>query len=101
MKDNSMIEQLKNEITYIETSKNKYFLLGFILGITPFVLLLIIFNMFNAPNTYNIFTQTILIAALFTATINAFILKHKSYNRLIEFFNLKYNVDYNKIKKSF
>lgn len=101
MKDNSMIEQLKNEITYIETSKNKYFLLGFILGITPFVLLLIIFNMFNEPNTYNIFTQTILIAALFTATINAFILKHKSYNRLIEFFNLKYNVDYNKIKKSF
>lgn len=101
MKDNNMIEQLKNEITYIETSKNKYFLLGFILGITPFVLLLIIFNMFNSPNTYNIFTQTILIAALFTATINAFILKYKSYNRLIEFFNLKYNLDYNKIKKEF
>ena len=101
MKNNNMIEQLKNEITYIETSKNKFFLLGFLLGITPFLLVLIIFNLFNTPNTYNIFTETILISAFITATINAFLLKHKSYNRLIEFFNLKYNLDYNKIKKSF
>lgn len=100
MKDNNMIEQLRNEITYIETSKNKYFLLGFLLGITPYILILIIINIYS-NNVFNSFTQTLLIAAFITATINAFVLKNKSYQRLIEFFNLKYNLDYNKIKKSF
>lgn len=100
MKDNSMIKQLKNDINTIESSKNKYFLLGFILGITPYIIILLITNIYS-NGSFNIFTQTILIAAFTTATINAFILKKKSYQRLIEFFNLKYNLDYNKIKKSF
>jgi hypothetical protein len=100
MKDNSIDKQLIEEINSIESSKNKYFTLGFILGIVPFLLIILVLNIFVTKNI-SILKYTLLVASLITATINAFFLRFTTYNRLIEFFNLKYNLDYNKIKKDF
>lgn len=100
MKNNSIEQQLKTDIENIEAAKNKYFLFGFILGCIPFLLVIIILNI-SSKNDISILQYTLLIASLITATVNAFILRSTTYNRLIEFFNLKYNLDYNKIKKEF
>lgn len=100
MKDNSIEQQLKTDIENIEAAKNKYFLFGFILGCIPFLLVIFILNI-SSKNDISILQYTLLVASLITATVNAFILRSTTYSRLIEFFNLKYNLDYNKIKKEF
>lgn len=100
MKDNSIEQQLKTDIENIEAAKNKYFLFGFILGCIPFLLVIIILNI-SSKNDISILQYTLLVASLITATVNAFILRSTTYSRLREFFNLKYNLDYNKIKKEF
>ena len=96
MKDNSIALQLKNDIDNIESSKNKYFTIGFVLGCLPFLLIILFIND-NLPILKNI----LLVASLITATLNAFILRFTTYSRLKEFFNLKYDLDYNKVKEEF
>ena len=98
MKDNSIALQLRNDIEKIESSKNKYFLFGFIIGCIPFIIIILLLNS-SSNNNFTILKNTLLVASLITATTNAFILKSTTYSRLKEFFNLKYNLDYNKIKK--
>ena len=100
MKNNSMAQQLRNEIESIEASKNKYFFFGFILGWLPFLIVLLLINIFISSNV-SIIKYTLLVVSLITATANAFILRFTTYSRLMELFNLKYNLDYNKIKKEF
>ena len=98
MKDNSIAQQLRNDIQSIEASKNKYFFFGFVLGCLPFLFISLFINMFSAGNL-TILKYTLLVASLITAIANAFILRSTTYSRLMELFNLKYNLDYNKIKK--
>lgn len=62
MKDNS-----------IEIMKNKYFFIGFIVGIMPFVILLTMLSINRFPN---IFKLTLIVVALITATINGYILRY-------------------------
>ena len=98
MKDNSIALQLKNDIDNIESSKNKYFFYGFIIGSLPFILIICFINNYSNDNL-SILTNILLVASLITATLNAFILRFTTYSRLKEFFNLKYDLDYNKIKE--
>lgn len=57
----------------IEIMKNKYFFIGFIVGIIPFVILLTMLSIDRFPN---IFKATLIIVALITATINGYILRY-------------------------
>lgn len=100
MKHNNMEQQLENDINIIETSKNKYFLIGFVLGCIPFIIIIIFLKTFS-NNDINALIEILIITALITAIINAFTLKQFVYQRLINFFNIKYNIDYQHVKKSF
>lgn len=57
----------------IEIMKNKYFFIGFIVGIIPFVILLTMLSINRFPN---IFKATLIIVALITVTINGYILRY-------------------------
>ena len=57
----------------IEIMKNKYFFIGFIVGIMPFVILLTMLSINGFPN---IFKMTLIVIALITATINGSILRY-------------------------
>lgn len=57
----------------IEIMKNKYFFIGFIVGIIPFVILLTMLSINRFPN---IFKAALIIVALITATINGYILRY-------------------------
>lgn len=100
MKDNNKEQQLKEEIINIEATKNKYFLIGFILGCVPFILMVLLIKYFYQYELYSLI-QMILIMALITSITNAFILKNRVYKRLIYYFNIKYDLNYYQIKKEF
>lgn len=57
----------------IEIMKNKYFFIGFIVGIIPFVIVLTTLSTNRFPS---IFKMTLIIVALITATINGYILRY-------------------------
>ena len=56
----------------IDILKNKYFFIGFIVGIIPFMILLIILSGYKNFNSYK---YVIIIISLITALINGYILK--------------------------
>ena len=95
--NNNIEQQLKKDIDTIETAKSKYFFIGFITGCIPFIILIL---WLKHNNINNILIEIITLTAFITGTLNAFILKETVYNRLINFFNLKYNINYKQIKKS-
>ena len=86
---------LKEEINLIENKKNKYFIIGLILGFIPYLIILIVCNTLNVSTS---FKEILIIMGLITAIFNAYILSNQVFKRLIEFFNLKYDTDYYKIK---
>lgn len=56
----------------IDILKNKYFFIGFIVGIIPFIILLIILSEYKNFNSYK---YVIIITSLITSLINGYILK--------------------------
>lgn len=68
----------------IELNKGKYFLIGFILGIIPFLFLILGLALIKGGIEYipNIFKNTIIILGLITSIANAFIFKIMISNKL-------------------
>lgn len=61
----------------LKAYKTKYFLMGFIIGIVPYILLILLSEYSHTiPNLYP-FKELIITIGICTATINAFILKSK------------------------
>ena len=56
-----------------EILKTKYFFIGLIVGIFPFLILLLILNQYSISNIYK---MTIIIISIIVSIINGYILKH-------------------------
>ena len=66
---------------------NKYLLIGFIIGIMPFIVLILISSNMSGSidNIPKIFKNTIIIFGIATSLINAFIFKKMMVNKIKEF----------------
>ena len=93
MINNNDLQQIINNI---ENKKNKYYLIGFILGIIPYLFILVFAKIINISSS---FINVLIIFGIITAFVNAHILSNQIFKRLIEFFNIKYNINYLDIKK--
>lgn len=89
MKNNNIEKQLEKDTTYINTCKTKYFFIGFITGIIPFILIIIILN--SLSNLTTPFKESLVIVGLITAFINGLTLKRLSFIKLNELLDLKYH----------
>ncbi len=82
------------EIKNIKRYKIKYFFIGFIVGIIPYsIIILIISN--NNINIDNIIRSMIAIVSISTGFINAIILSNVAYKKLLSFLEFRYQIDYN------
>lgn len=63
----------------IDILKNKYFFIGFIVGIIPFIILLIILSGYKNFNSYK---YVIIIISLITSLLNGYILKTNALAKL-------------------
>lgn len=63
----------------IDILKNKYFFIGFIVGIIPFIILLIILSGYKNFNSYK---YVIIIISLITSLLNGYILKANALAKL-------------------
>lgn len=82
MKDNNRDKQYMEEIIY-DTSR-KYFIIGFIIGVIPFMILILILN--NSTQISNIehLKRIIPIIGIITAFINGWVLQYKVHKKLLE-----------------
>ena len=87
---------LQQAINNIENKKSKYYLIGFILGIIPYLIIFIFAKLINISSS---FINILIIFAVITAFVNAHVLSNQIFKRLIEFFNIKYNINYLDIRK--
>jgi hypothetical protein len=85
------------EINNIENAKGKFFFIGFMVSLVPYVLVLMIASKLNASNGI---IYTILAFTVISCVFNAFMLSHNIHNKLIEFFENKYECSYKEIKES-
>jgi hypothetical protein len=96
MKYNNELTLLK-EIHNIENAKSKYFLIGFMVSLIPYSLILMVASKLDASS---MFIYTILAFTIITCIFNAFMLSHNIHNKLIQFFENKYECSYKQIKES-
>lgn len=89
-------KDLQQAINNIENKKNKYYLIGFILGIMPYLFIIMFAKLINVSSS---FINILIVFAIITAFANAHILSNQIFKRLIEFFNIKYNINYLDLKK--
>lgn len=80
MKDNSIDKHYMEEIIY-EASK-KYFILGFIIGIIPFVVLIMILNNSSQLSNIDHLKRIVPIIGIITAFINGWVLQYKVQKKL-------------------
>ncbi|HOB25876.1 MAG TPA: hypothetical protein PLB45_01185 [Bacilli bacterium] len=97
-KDNNY--DIIREINNIENSKSKYAFTGFLVGIIPFFILVIIIYLakVNIQDIDEGFKSILSIGAIITSLLNAVILSNMAYKKLISFFEWKYNCNYKEIK---
>lgn len=81
MKNNKELQQ------NVEFNKSKYLLAGFMIGIIPFIMLVLGISILKGGIEYipTLFKNTIIIFGLFISLSNAFIFKHMALNKLKEF----------------
>lgn len=81
MKDNN--NDLKQDAINLKFYKAKYFLIGFIIGIIPYIILIMLYD--NSSSLTNLlhFKKILVTTAICTAFINAFILQSKVNKRYI------------------
>ena len=96
MKYNNELTILK-EIHNIENAKGKFFFIGFMISLIPYSLILLLASKMDASS---MFIYTILAFTIVTCILNAFILSNNVHNKLIEFFENKYECSYKQIKES-
>lgn len=68
----------------IEILKTKYFFIGLIVGIFPFLILLLILNQYSISNIYK---MTIIIISIVVSIMNGYILKHNVNTKIKESLN--------------
>ncbi len=68
-------------------NKSKYLLIGFIIGIIPFIIIMLVCsNISGSVETIpKIFKNTIIVLGIITSVINAFIFKAMMINKIKEF----------------
>ena len=96
MVDNKKLTIIK-EINNIEHAKSKYFFIGLLLSLIPYSLVLIVAYKMNVSI---LFISMILFFMIITSTFNALYLSVSIHNKLITFFENKYECNYKKIKES-
>lgn len=81
MKNNKELQQ------NVEFNKSKYLLAGFMIGIIPFIMLILGISILKGGIEYipSLFKNTVIIFGLIISLSNAFIFKHMALNRLKEF----------------
>ncbi len=94
MRSNNELTILK-EINNIEYAKYKYFFIGFLISLIPYSLILLIATKLTVSKT---FVYTLVFITILSCVANAFILSNNIYNKLIAFFENKYQSNYKKIK---
>lgn len=67
-----------------EILKTKYFFIGLIVGIFPFLILLLILNQYSISNIYK---MTIIIISIVVSIMNGYILKHNVNTKIKESLN--------------
>jgi hypothetical protein len=96
MRSNNELTILK-EINNIEYAKYKYFFIGFLISLIPYSLILLIATKLTVSKA---FVYTLVFITILSCVANAFILSNNIYNKLITFFENKYQSNYKKIKDS-
>lgn len=71
----------------VELNKSKFLLIGFVIGIIPFIVLILSISIVKGGIEFipSLFKNTIIIFGLITSLSNAFIFKHMALNKLKEF----------------
>lgn len=82
MKNNN--NDLKQEEIKLTSYKAKYFLIGFVVGITPYIILLMTYEKFTTLTNFIHFKEILVTIGICTAFINAFILQSKIDKRYAE-----------------
>lgn len=87
---------IKKDIEEISNAKFKYFLIGIITSLIPYSIILLIINNYSYGSTS--LKEIIIVFGILTTIINAFALSKMARNKLIDYFNLKYNITYKEAK---
>lgn len=74
MKESNKDIQQINFLNNIEASKNKYFFIGFLIAIIPFIIVSSIINLFKNGNL-NTFTNVFFVLSVIISLINGFYLR--------------------------
>ena len=85
------------EINNIENARCKYFIIGFIISLIPYSFVLLITTHINVSK---LFVYTIIAFTITSCLLNGIIVSNNIYNKLVLFFENKYNESYKKIKES-
>ncbi|MDE5630802.1 MAG: hypothetical protein K2G03_00445 [Bacilli bacterium] len=93
MKNNN--NDLKHEEINLRAYKSIYFLIGFIVGIIPYIILLASFESFTTLNQLSQFKEILVTIGICTAFINAFILQSKINKKCAEILALNKGVKIN------
>lgn len=96
MVDNKELTLLK-EIHNIEHARSKYFFIGFIISLIPYIMVLLAAYRMDVSR---LFIFIILSFMVLTALFNAIYLSISIHKKLITYFENKYETSYKKIKES-
>lgn len=93
MKNNS--NDLKQDAMNLKSYKAKYFLIGFIVGIIPYIILIMLFNNSITWTKLIYFKEILVIIGICTAFTNAFVLESKVNKRYAEILQINKGVKIN------
>ena len=90
---------IKREIKVVENSKTKFFFVGAIIGVLPYLLLFTALN--NNLNERILFRNTLIIFTIGSVLINGLVISKTVYRRYKDFMEFKYDTNYDELKKHF
>lgn len=93
MKNNN--NDLKQDVINLKSFKAKFFLIGFIVGIIPYIILLAFFDNYKTLTHLIHFKEILVTIGICTAFINAFILQSKVNKRYAEILQINKGVKIN------